>query len=39
MEALLGLARGEWGSLRDYALWAGASEAVLTRLEERLVEE
>jgi protein-tyrosine phosphatase len=38
MEALLGLARGEWGSLRGYALWAGASETVLARLEAELLE-
>ena len=39
MEALLGLARREWGSLRGYARWAGASEAALAALEARLLEE
>jgi protein tyrosine/serine phosphatase len=38
MEALLGLARREWGSLRDYARFAGASEAALARLEAQLLE-
>ena len=38
MEALLGLARREWGSLGEYARWAGASQAALARLEARLLE-
>jgi protein tyrosine/serine phosphatase len=38
MEALLGLVRAEWGSLRDYAHEAGASEATLDVLAAGLLE-
>ena len=36
MESLLGLVRGEWGSLRDYARDAGASDDALAELAARL---
>ena len=39
MEALLALARREWGSLRGYARYAGVSEAALAGLEAWLLEE
>jgi len=38
MQSLLSRVRGEWGSLREYALEAGASEATLGALSKRLLE-
>jgi protein-tyrosine phosphatase len=37
MEALLAAVRREWGSLRDYALWAGAGAGTLDALASGLV--
>ena len=37
METLLASVRREWGSLRDYALWAGATPATLDQLAASLV--
>jgi protein-tyrosine phosphatase len=37
MEALLASVRTEWGSVREYALWAGAAPATLEALAEKLV--
>ena len=37
MEELLTSVRAEWGSVREYALWAGAAPATLATLAEKLV--